>query len=402
MGSIGKLFKYVTTALYVPYRLIYKAILAAKPVDRDQIFFSSFPDYSDNAKALYRYMLSNPAYERFHFVWLVEKTGKGLPNAERTRFVRFGSPRHFGVSLGALKAIAGSRYLFYTHSSPILQIGEKKGQTVVNLWHGCGYKDRKTPIPEKKQFDFGLVPGPVFVEIKSRFWGCEKDQVLPIGYPRYDQMKNVSEETKAFYSRLKGSFDRVILWMPTYRKTERNEFAVSKMQGYFELPVVDSEDQLRQLNEGCRKNNILLCVKRHPKQIRYACEQIGLSNIVFLSNQDLDEKNVDLYGLFACADALVTDYSSSAIDYLLTDKPMAFTLNDMEDYGKTQGFVFPDPLKYMPGDHLYRLDDFLKFLEEIRAGEDPHKKERDQIMRETHNPCANYCERICARFINAD
>ncbi len=398
MGMIQKIRKYTGTAVCFPVRAIYKVVLGIHPVDEKQVLFSSFPDYSDNSKALYQYMLSDPKYESYHFVWLVKKKDDKMTASERTKFVKLPSDYYLGTSFAALKAIASSKYLFYTHSSPILRINEKKGQTVINLWHGCGYKERKTPLPKKKMFDFGLVPGPVFIDVKSIFWGCKKEQVIPIGYPRYDQMKNISAETKRYYDKLKGKCSKVILWMPTYRKTERNEFAVSKMKGYFELPLVESVEQLKEIEEYCRDNNILLCVKRHPKQIKYECEKLSFSNIKFISNQDLDEASADLYGLFALVDGLVTDYSSSAIDYLLIDRPIAFSLNDMEDYGKTQGFVFDDPLKYMPGHHLYTVKDFLGYLDDIRNNQDPYRSERNAIISETHNPCENYCERICKYF----
>ena len=389
---IGKTF---FTAFYLPFCAIYKTFLKLTPMKSNQVLFSSFPDFSDNSKALYQYMLNHPAYADYRFVWLMKKNDGRFPKYQRTTYISMDSRLHFGISFPALAAIASSKILFYTHSSPIQKINEKKGQTVVNLWHGCGYKARKSPIPKKKQFDYGLVPGPVFVRIKSNFWGCREDQVIPIGYPRYDQMRNISEETKAYFNRMKEGYGSVILWMPTYRKTERNEYAVSKMKGYFELPLVDSVEQLRELDQCCKENKTLLCVKRHPKQIKYECEKIGFSNIKFISNQDLDAENADLYGLFSFVDGLISDYSSSAVDFLLMDKPLAFSLNDMEDYGSTQGFVFDDPLKYMPGHHLYTLNDMIQFIDDVCKGKDPYKNTRAAIMREVHNPCDNYCERIC-------
>lgn len=395
MMKLAQIGKTIFTAFYILFSGVYKIVLKFTPVKSNQVLFSSFPDFSDNSKALYQYMLNNPDYANYNFVWLIKKLDGRFPKNERTSYICKDSRFHFGISIPALAAISSSKILFYTHSSPIQKMYEKKGQTVVNLWHGCGYKARKTPIPKKKQFDYGLVPGPVFVRIKSKFWGCREDQVIPIGYPRYDQMRNISEETKAYFNRLKEGFSRVILWMPTYRKTERNEYAVSKMKGYFELPPVNSVEQLRELDRCCKENKTLLFVKRHPKQIKYKCEEIGFSNIKFINNQNLDTENADLYGLFSLVDGLISDYSSSAIDFLLMDKPIAFSLNDMEDYGNTQGFVFDDPLKYMPGHYLYALNDLIQFIDDVCKDKDPYRKNREAIICEVHNPCDNYCERIC-------
>ena len=73
-----------------------------------------------------------------------------------------------------------SRIFFYSHNSAGLNRYRCKGQTVVNLWHGCGYKDAE--LGKKKQnikpdFDYALVPGPVFVKTKSGLWNCNRQAV---------------------------------------------------------------------------------------------------------------------------------------------------------------------------------------------------------------------------------
>ena len=156
MHYLQKLWKYAITAFYIPVKAIYSLILHLLPIDNNQVLFSSFPDYSDNSKVLYHYMISNAMYNELHFVWLVKNINSKMINTEKTVFLEGGSSWHFGMSLAALRAIATSRYIFYTHSSPVFHIKEKKGQTVINLWHGCGYKDRGNVLPKKKQFDLNL------------------------------------------------------------------------------------------------------------------------------------------------------------------------------------------------------------------------------------------------------
>ena len=45
-----------------------------------------------------------------------------------------------------------------------------------------------------------------------------------------------------------------------------------------------------------------------------------LTNIVYLENKDLADNGLQLYEFINCSDALVCDYSSVAIDYLLLDR----------------------------------------------------------------------------------
>ena len=395
---MNKSLKYVLTAICLPWLVAYKLFLGMKKPRSEKILFFSFPDFADNAKALYEFMRNEPQYEKYDFVWLIKDEKEMKRDLPRTSFVRLGSDLHFGIGTSAMKAISESGMIFYTHTSPLRYVSEKKGQVIVNLWHGCGYKARKTPIPKKKQFDYGLVPGELFIPVKAKFWGCKAEQVLPIGYPRYDQLIHPSKEASDFAAEIKGEQKKLVLWMPTYRKTERNEFAVSKIKGYYEIPGLSDERELAELDDFCKDSGIRLCIKRHPKQVRYACEMRDFSNITFLSHQDLEARGIDLYGLMAHADALITDYSSSAIDYLLLDRPLAFAVNDMEDYGAAQGFVFQDPLKYMPGEHLKSLRDFMGFLEDLKSERDPHAQERKEVYAVTHCPCDGYCERICKYF----
>ena len=53
--------------------------------------------------------------------------------------------------------------------------------------------------------------------------------------------------------------------------------------------------------------------------------------------------------MLGSSDALITDYSSVYFDYLLLDKPIGFTVDDMELYIKDRGFIFNNPEEYMPG-----------------------------------------------------
>ena len=74
----------------------------------------------------------------------------------------------------------------------------RKGQTFVNLWHGCGYKANKNN--RKVFFDYCLVPGDVFIETKKEFFGCSSRKLLaPWLSPGYDQMMKGSATPQRAY-----------------------------------------------------------------------------------------------------------------------------------------------------------------------------------------------------------
>ena len=379
------------TIVFWPYKLYAEK---KAMVDNNKVLFTSIPSFSDNAKVFYDYLKKNT---NLNFVWLIGANDILPQSDERTVFIRYKSLYHYGITLKALKEIMCSKYIFFTHGSPFFKVKKRQNQICVNLWHGCGYKDisiGSNKFVELNPFDYALVPGQVFVDTKQKFWGCKKEQILVLGYPRYDLFKYDDSNAHSFAESLKKDSQKLIIWMPTFRKTNKEEFPEAKIEYKYDIPLLNSDDDLKKLNELCKKNVIRICVKRHPYQKVYKCEKKTFSNIVFINNDDLKKEEIELYSLLKYTDALISDYSSVSVDYLLLNKPIAFSLDDYNDYKKTRGFVFENPLEYMPGYHLYELNDLFAFIKDIASSEDKYKVERQNIMNKVHNPCGNYCERI--------
>ena len=102
------------------------------------------------------------------------------------------------------------------------------------------------------------------------------------------------------------------------------------------------------------------------------------------------------YEFINCSDALVSDYSSVAIDYLLLDRPLGFTLDDYEAYTESRGWVFDDPLEYMPGEHMYNMQDFENFILDIKNGKDNYKEQRASVRAKTHKAAVRYPQDLCS------
>lgn len=363
------------------------------------IIFYSLPDFSDNSKELYNYYLENEKYKDYKFVWLVDKPRKYRKmNLKNTIFVKDKSKLHSGRTIKAVWYTSVAEILYYTHSCPIISLKKykKNGQLVINLWHGCGYKNiENRTVDNRKEvlFDYVLVPGKVFIETKSKFFGCDKEKVLDIGYPRYDLLFKENKNTEMYMKRILSSNKKFIIWMPTFRKTNKGYYPEEKINKNFDLPILNSYEDLVKLNNLCKENQIILCIKRHPLQIKYDCEKEKLSNVIFIDNNDLSAEKIDLYSLLKYSDGLITDYSSVAIDYLLLDKPIAFTLDDFDNYAKYRGFVFENPKEYMPGNHIYNYENMLDFIKQISNNQDLYSENRKAIIGKVHNKCNNYCAR---------
>jgi CDP-glycerol glycerophosphotransferase (TagB/SpsB family) len=100
------------------------------------------------------------------------------------------------------------------------------------------------------------------------------------------------------------------------------------------------------------------------------------------SNELLRKGGINLYQLIAETDALITDYSSVAFDYLLLDRPIGYTLDDFDEY--TPGFVVENPLDYMPGKKIWSTEDFLEFMSDMANGNDIFADQREKLRNYIH------------------
>ena len=371
-------------------------------VSPGRIVFYSSVDYSDNARVLSDYLVAHGYLKDHEIIWLVSDPEKfkkyEQPNLkfirEKYKYAGRRTPETFYYVFTAEK-------VFFTHSMRwVKDEDRKKEQMFINLWHGCGYKSAKGKS-ENIHFDAVLVPGEVFVDTKTEFFQCNREKVLPLGYPRYDILLAGNRKGKEYIDKLRmdgESKQKVIFWMPTYRISDNMALSEDTLNSELNLPVIENMKDLSELNEVLKENRVVIILKRHHLQSSYAMKD-ELSNIKYMDDEDLEKADVQLYEALSFVDALITDYSSVAIDYLLMDKPMAFTLDDYEKYKESRGFVFEDPLEYMPGMHIYNKQQFYLFVENIGRGLDHWREERKAVLKKTHNiPKDGYCNRIAEYF----
>ena len=55
---------------------------------------------------------------------------------------------------------------------------------------------------------------------------------------------------------------------------------------------------------------------------------------------------------------------------------IGYVLEDFEEFERANGFLFPDPLTYMPGAHIRQMEDLEQFFLQIAKGEDEFKEQR--------------------------
>lgn len=367
---------------------------AYKEANSKEILFESKPDFSDNARALFEYMLEEGLNENYKITWLVDCPKEYQAYAKKNVFFVKKNGRWSGCyTKKAHKATWQAGTIFFTHSM-YQMFPKRKNQRLINLWHGCGYKAAKGDS-QKIQFDALLVPSPLFVKTKTAFFQRDEKAFLPFGYPRYDQMLRENETAKKVVEQVKkrANANRVLLWLPTYRSSENERFSDDTIQSKYQLPLLYEEADFVALNEKLKQENLLLLLKYHGMQ-KLGEEPGTYSQILCISENWLKERDLTLSKLMGQVDGLITDYSSAAVDFVLMDRPMAFLLEDFQRYEESRGFVFEDPRQYMPGEQIYTRAEFFTFLEGFAKGEDPKGTMRRKLLPTLHNPCPCYSARL--------
>ncbi|MGN0497183.1 MAG: CDP-glycerol glycerophosphotransferase family protein [Lachnospiraceae bacterium] len=364
---------------------------------RELVIFRSGPhasayvrgmDFADNARAVFEYMIANNYNEKYEIVWFVKYPDE-FKEYEAYHNVKFYS---FDWSVSKdieerdkyYDVLCHAKYIFFTDAYGFAR-NCRNDQIRIQLWHGCGFKTRTNFISCETRYDYNIVISQKYKEIHKEIYGLRDDQVLITGYPKEDLLFHPITKDKLKVLGI-PECERYIFWMPTFRTASEqlkilNEHAIESEVG---LPILYQRKDMERLNQILCDNQMIMIIKLHPFQKKNSVSCGHLSNIVLLENEQLVEQDIQVNELLGWADALISDYSSAAIDYLILNRPLAFTLDDVEEYSSNRGFVFDNIRDWLPGKEIFSVDDFLCFVEEIGKGIDSSREKRENIRNILH------------------
>lgn len=357
-----------------------KAVNFFVPKKRKKVMIASFPDFADNARALYEYFTTHEKYNDFTFIWVVSANFKPIYR-KNTIFIHNPVGVRNKDYVIYLYHLMTSKYLFCTHSSFDEAVPSR--QVSVLLWHGtmlkriCAMNDREKMKGGKPQYRFFVSPSKFYVGIFSKSFVCKEKNVLVCGYPRNDYLFEKTDVlTKLGIN--KDDFSKIIVYMPTFRTPLDGSYTDSTVQKQMCIDIEDTST-LARLSCFLEERKMLLIIKWHPSDIRQSM-LFQSKGIMAIQNQVLEIIDAQVYHLLHYADALITDYSSVFCDYLLLDRPIAFDVSDIDSYSDKRGFVFDTPLDYMPGMKLYNEADFLSFCDDLSNNIDRSRDARCRMM----------------------
>lgn len=367
MSFLQKLPRKTWSFLNIINRLIKK--------DEERIFIYSNIGFRDNVRAIYEYLLENNFTDEYHIT-------VSLNNVKKHKRLNLDNVK-FTSNLKGLFSFFRCKYCFYCFGK--YPVKPAPGQVVFNLWHGMPLKRVGNMVKgqEKTDYDYFthiLCTSEFFREIMKKSFNCDDEKIVICGQPRTDKMMHdyppvKGREIKARFLGFDRRKNKVILWLPTFREN-----------GASELDIL-SKEQFEKLNEICLKKNYAVFIKPHPLSSFKKENFEQYDGIKIITDQLFEYMGIDFYTVIRFSECLITDYSSVYFDYIMLDKPMAFVVSDMDEYNGDRGFVFDDPLEYMPGDIIRNGDDFLDFVQGVIEHKDNFKEKRRELCRTFNHYC---------------
>jgi len=350
-------------------------------VNEKKVLFNAFngKSYTCTPRAVYEYMLSDPKFDDYEFVWVAKEPEEFefLAGNRNTSVVKDRSAEYE-------RALASSKYWFcnyriYDYVVP------KKDQVYVQCWHGTPLKKLGFDLADAsdnamnsyeeicfmyrsdaKRYKYILSPSAFTSEKFATAWNLkatnQTDKIVEVGYPRNDFLINHKPEDLV---RVKAALNipsgkKILLYAPTWRDNQH-----SSELGYTYTNTVDFDKMRAELGD----------------------EWVILFRAHYLVANSFDfEKyegfvyDVSSYGdindLYIIADVLMTDYSSVFFDYANLKKPMIFYMYDKYLYeNNLRGFYID--LDELPGPIIEKEDEIIRTLATVDEWFEYDQKYRD-------------------------
>ena len=236
------------------------------------------------------------------------------------------------------------------------------GKLFVNLWHGMPLKRLRSDAPAgRHQTDLLFATSPTHARHFEETWDLRDGTVLVAGLPRNDAL--VRSSTEPLPARLE-TLTRgrpLVVWMPTFR-TSVGKVARTDGHDYgnvFQMPAAD----VLEVADAFDRLGVHVLVKPHPSAP--ASDPLDLPGLTIWRDEDVRRSGMSLYEILGHSRCLLTDHSSVWVDYLLLQRPVIFTIADLEDYSRTRGHYFTPLERYLPGPVATTLSDLYSLLKDL-------------------------------------
>lgn len=345
----------------------------AFPVKPQKVVFINYhgKGYGDSLKYICNVLLSQEE-QNLDIVWIVRKELttqiESIPKGIRIAYYNSFSGIY---EMSTAKVwVANCRKLFCAF--------KKKNQYYIQTWHACmtlklvegdafdklDRRYRYCAIRDTRYCDLMISNSDVCTKMYRRaFW--YKGEILECGCPRNDILVNPPRGLRESLRNHLGikADEAVVMYAPTFRATKG-------IDPYIHSFSVLDESLERMIREVYTQfASIKYLVRLHPNMSE---------NNFFIKESDVIDASAypDMQELMLIADIVITDYSSTSIEFSMQRRPVFLYMPDIELYQKERGLFFQtSELPYSVAvnledlarnirefnwnDYLTRLDDFL-------------------------------------------
>ena len=304
------------------------------PVKKRKIVFikGSGDGYACNPKYVAEEIIRQKlAYD---LVWLVNKKSEEMPQEIRK------------VNFNRIKAVyeLATAHVIITNSKFSIKLKKKSSQKLIYIPHGqpgakCAEGDAvlsneyiQISKAHSAMTDVFVSMGSYHTQVlKDTFWVPKHAEIWEIGFPRNDQYyRDTTEQQQKIRKKLNIPRDfRVVLYAPTFRDNNTTE-----------AYNLDLHRTIRALEQKTGDKWIMF-ITLHPNfrwfrmpLYKFNKEVWNMSGIA------------DIHELLLVVDAVISDYSSVALDFANTRRPVFIYASDLDEYSKMRGlkdmfFKFP-------------------------------------------------------------
>lgn len=343
--------------------------MSEKPV----ILFESYPDFSGSPLEIYNELVKRGYDKKYDLIWTVYSNFNEKTNYKIIKFHGCNTQEKKSI-LARTKIIIDSNRYIYKPRPDVFRI---------HVRHGLPFKYCKNYINDIGNLDAIITTSEEIKQLDEKIYPKNlKGKFILTGLPVLDRLFNKCN--KEFIKELTGKNDysNIIGWLPTFRK---HRFGGNQMGKKFKfgLPIINNINDFNKLNENLLKNNCLLIIQMHHAQAKDYQQLPKNSNIVFLDEEIKKKYNITTHDLMSIFDAMITDYSAAYHEYIILNRPIGLTIDDLIEYSKTEGFCC-NYTEWIKGQYILDNFDLNDFIKNVAINNDVAKNDRENSLHKIH------------------
>ncbi len=279
--------------------------------------------------------------------------------------------------------------VFYRHRRHVLHMSHGMPfKNILFLELNLSFVKKVYYFLSKLNFTHYLASSDFYKPVIRKCLHCTSDQVLVLPQPKVDAVRgkikslSIVKQEVLENARVEFGFSaKNVIYAPTWRHYEETRF----------FPF---DDSINDLDDFLHTSDIVIWIREHPFFSLNTSEKC-FRNIRSFSAQDF----VDISEYLVLFDALITDYSSIAFDFMLLKRPIIYLQYDLEKYQKEVGLI-REYESLMAGKAINSYSEFKTALLSV-GNEIPCEQYTEVYRRANMNPPSQSASKVVLDYLES-